>query len=119
MEGKTLEQYDRSVLTCDEKYIVILELLITIQYLHSKGYIYMDLNLKNIIINQKKDSILIDFDRLTKTSEACEDQTQDFDCLSVAQEIYKTCKSVKYSLGYVIKYILNENDPVNKNHIFD
>lgn len=66
VEGQTLDKYlkKRTNLDYVDKCIIILELLITIHYLHSLKYIYQDLKLNNIIINENKDAILIDFDHL-------------------------------------------------------
>ena len=42
IEGETLDKYNLSHLNEQEKYIIILELLPTIHYLHSNKYIYRD-----------------------------------------------------------------------------
>ena len=52
VEGETLDKYDLSHLNDQEKYTIILELLLSIHYLHSHNYIYRDLRLNKIMINQ-------------------------------------------------------------------
>lgn len=75
VEGKTLDQYEVKKLNNVEKYNIIFELLLTIQYIHSLEYIYRDIHFSNIMINTNKDVILIDFDRVIKIEEQ---QTFDF-----------------------------------------
>lgn len=55
IEETTLDNYKS--LSLMEKCDIIFELLLTIRYLHSLGYIYRDLRLNNIIINHNKDAI--------------------------------------------------------------
>lgn len=75
IEGKSLDKYELELLTLQDKYNMIFGLILTIKFLHSLGYVYRDLKLDNIIINQNKEAILIDFDRLIKVE--TESQTID------------------------------------------
>ncbi|KAK8847117.1 hypothetical protein M9Y10_019697 [Tritrichomonas musculus] len=99
IEGETLNKYDEdklSSLNNEEKYIIILELLLTIHYLHSHKYVYRDLRFVNIMINQNNDAILIDFDHVRKENDETDDeeQTQNFNgLLEVSPEVNKTYKS--------------------------
>ncbi|KAK8839290.1 hypothetical protein M9Y10_032222 [Tritrichomonas musculus] len=100
VEGETLDKYDLSNLDYQEKSIIILELLLSIHYLHSRKYIYRDLRLSNIMINQNKDAILIDFDHVRKENDETEDEMQTINFIDqvVAPEENKTYKSDVYSL---------------------
>ncbi|KAK8846996.1 hypothetical protein M9Y10_019570 [Tritrichomonas musculus] len=114
VEGETLDKYDLSHLNDQEKYTIILELLLSIHYLHSHNYIYRDLRLNKIMINQNKDAILINFDHVLKVynEKDDEEQTINFASPSVAPEENKTYKSDIYSLGYIIHFILYGIPPI-------
>ena len=127
VEGESLDKYQLNNLNDQEKYTIILELLLTICYLHSLKYVYRDLRLSNIMINQNKDAILIDFDHVRKENDETEDDvlTDNFCDQAVALEKKKTYKSDVYSLGYIIHYILygkspimNDKTEINENFIF-
>lgn len=75
VEGRTLDEYEINELTEEEKHNIIFELLLTVQHIHSLGYICRDLHFKNIMINENKELILIDFDRVNKIEET---KTLDF-----------------------------------------
>ncbi|KAK8892540.1 kinase that interacts with cdc31p [Tritrichomonas musculus] len=103
VEGETLDKYKLNNLNDEEKYNIILELLLTIDYLHSQKYIYNDFLFGNIMINQNKGAILIDFDRVRKVNDKTEDEehTQNLCCEASAPEKIKTYKSDVYSLSYI------------------
>ena len=69
------------------------------------------------MINQNKDAILIDFDRVRKENVEIdnEEQTKDFASPEVAPEENKTYKSDIYSLGYIIHIILYGRPPIINN----
>mgnify|MGYP001029950258 FL=1 len=69
VDGKTLDEYEVNSLTNNEKVNIIWELLNTVQHIHSLGYICRDIHFKNIMINENKDAIFIDFDRVIKFDE--------------------------------------------------
>ena len=131
VEGETLDKYNLANLNEQEKYIIIFELLLTIQYLHSQHYICRDLRCGNIMINQNKDAILIDFDHVLKdddknkeTLEESKERTNNFIDPAVPDE-NKTYKSDIYSLSYIIHFILygkpqkiNDKLEINENFIF-
>ena len=70
------------------------------------------MRLNNIMINQRKDAILIDFDSVLTVGDV---QTKDFDDQVVAPEENKTFKSDVYSLGYIIHFILYGKAPIINN----
>lgn len=119
VEGQTLLDYVLTKLSTRDKYSIIFEMLLTIRYLHSKEFIYRDLKLNNIIINQGKDEVLIDFDRLINIHEARKEEfTQNFANPAAAPGIIKTYKSDIHSLRYVVYYILYGFAPVKINDEF-
>ena len=115
IEGRTLEKYDTTQLNKNEKYIIIFELMLTIQYLHSKEYICRDMYPENIMINQNKDAVLIDLDRLIKINDQ---KTVDFCRFIRPPELDQgkllTYKSDIFILGYIMYFILF--DKSNKSH---
>ena len=66
------------------------------------------------MINQNKNAILIDFERVRKENVEIdnEEQTKDFASPEVAPEENKTYKSDIYSLGYIIHIILYRRPPI-------
>lgn len=88
-----MEKYDIKIVSLlDKYYIYIFEVLLTIRYIHSqkkKKKACRVLTFINIIINQNKDVILIDFDRLIK---------ENLNKEGVIPEENKTYKSDIYSL---------------------
>ena len=54
-----IKEYHFSV---EEKYTIILQIMLSIVFLHLNGYIYRDLKPSNIMIDSNKTAILIDFD---------------------------------------------------------
>ncbi|KAK8843701.1 Serine/threonine-protein kinase plk4 [Tritrichomonas musculus] len=116
VEGKTLKEYDLNKLSEEEKYDIIFELILTVRYLHTQKFIARDISLDNIIINENKDAIMIDFDRVIKPDKN-EPQTVDFYKKSIAPEYFKTNKSDVFSLGYVIHYLLEGEIPEMENNI--
>ena len=119
VEGETLDKYDLSLLNDQEKFIIILELLLSIHYLHSHNYIHRDLRLCNIMINQNKDAILFDFDHARKENDEIDDeeQTKDFASPEAAPEENKTYESDIYSLGYITHFILYGVPPIIKDKL--
>ncbi|KAK8836037.1 hypothetical protein M9Y10_040238 [Tritrichomonas musculus] len=113
VEGETLNKYRLEDLNYQGKCIIIFDLLLAIHYLHSQKYIYRDLSLRNVIINQNKDAILIDFDHVRKENDETENEerTENFYGPEVAPEVRKTYQSDIYSLGYIIHFILYGKAP--------
>lgn len=111
VKGKTLKNYDSNQLSYREKCNAIFELILTVQYIHSFGYICRDMHLENIIINENKDAVLIDFDRVIKIEEQ---KTKDFALIDLPElelDENLTYKSDICLLGYVSYYILIGEKP--------
>ncbi|KAK8895708.1 hypothetical protein M9Y10_013592 [Tritrichomonas musculus] len=62
INGKTLLNTNFSQFSESEIYEIILQMLLVINYLHNKHFIYRDLKPNNVIIDDSKTLVLIDFD---------------------------------------------------------
>ena len=60
INGLTLGHIDKIQLNDEDVVIIIFELIVILEYLHSKKLIYRDLNLNNIMIDIFKNVVLID-----------------------------------------------------------
>lgn len=71
IDGLTLKEIKKKKMHHDlfEKVIIIFEIIFTIQYFHSKGFVYRDLKPDNVIVDHNKNGIIVDFDRIIKESE--------------------------------------------------
>ena len=112
INGKTLSKIDMSQFTLDDIFYIILGLMIVIHYFQNLNMIYRDLKPNNVIIDENKTVVLIDFDRLILNKEDQDnEQTLVFSDFS-DPEINETKKfsmgSDIYSLGKMIEYILNQ-----------
>lgn len=122
IRGKTLDKYDLNKLNDDEKIKIFFEVLNTICYLHSIGFIYRDLKPNNIIIDAYKTAVLIDYDRMISPKDYDKTMTIDFASPYIAPEIPKehpfTYKSDFYSLGKLLYFIFTGKDPNEKDNHF-
>ena len=75
INGKTLSDYNFDF-NETEMYEIILQMLLVINYLHINHFIYRDLKPNNVIIDENKTLILIDFDQMIKDDE--DPKTMDF-----------------------------------------
>ena len=64
IKGQTLEKVEELELSFDDLTTVIFELLVIIKYFHDRGLIYRDIKPNNIMIDEQKTVVMIDFDRL-------------------------------------------------------
>ena len=102
-----------------EKMKIIFELLITIQFLHFKSQIYRDLKPNNIIIDENKNIVLIDFDRLVECQKdnICDGESVDIRSKYMAPEIMEkqnySFSADIYSIAQIIYYILCEEEPTS------
>ena len=64
INGGILLDINEIQLNFNEKITIFFELMIIIEFLHRKGFIYRDLKPNNIIINNDNIAILIDFDQM-------------------------------------------------------
>ena len=110
INGKTLENIKQMNLTYIDKLTIIFELTLIIKYLHDNKLIYRDLKPNNVMIDENKTAVLIDFDRLIEDSSSI--KTLDFASkLFLAPEIKTGKYSYEcdiYSLGKMIEYIINQ-----------
>ncbi|KAK8854389.1 hypothetical protein M9Y10_016951 [Tritrichomonas musculus] len=123
INGHTLSDIQQLKLDENNKITIIFELVLAINHLHEKKFVYRDLKPNNVIIDQNKTAVLIDFDRMIKISsndENDKERTNDFSSKFIAPEI--NCgkisfKSDIYSLGMLIDYIMNEGESNNDNFL--
>ena len=113
VEGEMLDQYDVKNLEFDDKLAIILELMLSIYQIHSYECIYRDLHYKNIIINEDKYAILIDFDRVVNINEQ---NTNDFCLIDVPELGQKlSYKADVYLLGKIIHFIIEGTNKITEN----
>ena len=113
INGQTLLDIKQLHLSEKEKIVIILELILAIAYTHNNDYIYRDLKPNNVMIDENKQVVLIDFDRMIDIHYNSDDLTRDFASYYIAPEIENgeiSDKSDIYSLGKMIYYIINETD---------
>ena len=110
----------------DEKIKIIFEIILTISYLHNNGFVYRDLKPNNIIIDNNKNAVLIDFDRMVLNDEINDEKqrTIDFNSIFAAPEINYgevIFENDIYSIGQIIYFIINEKSPSHskKTKIFE
>ncbi|KAK8896769.1 hypothetical protein M9Y10_014686 [Tritrichomonas musculus] len=120
INGKTLMNIRNFHFNKDEKYSIIFQLMMIINYLHNSKFIYRDLKPNNVMIDENKTVFLIDFDRMIKVSNETfnESHTNDFQHAFVAPEVnyeYISYGNDIYSLGQMIYYIINEKLPKTTN----
>lgn len=117
ISGTSLESIKKLNLTNKEKVKIIFQILIVIEYIHQKGFIYRDIKPNNFIIDHNKTVVLIDRDRMTEKSDQniCGSITRTLFHIYLAPEIQSSdefsYESDIYSLGLLIYYIIMEKDP--------
>ncbi|KAK8839610.1 hypothetical protein M9Y10_031974 [Tritrichomonas musculus] len=102
-KGKFLSDFD--------KLRIVIEIMISVEFVHLNHVILRDLNFENIIVDQNNDAVLIDFDRST-----CDDESMKTGDIGIsyftAPEQFSSneysFKSDIYSLGKIICFILTE-----------
>ena len=63
IKGKTLDKIDCSQFTDEDKFYIIIQLMIIIEFIHFNEFVYRDLKLNNVVVDENKNLILIDFDQ--------------------------------------------------------
>ncbi|KAK8840493.1 hypothetical protein M9Y10_030699 [Tritrichomonas musculus] len=114
IKGQTLMNIKSIQIDDDDKITIIFELMLIIQFIHSNHFIYRDLKPNNIIIDENKHAVLIDFDRMINSDHLNEVKsfTADFSNDFHAPELNSgkiSCKCDIYSIGKIMSYIINES----------
>lgn len=116
--GKSLDKIKDIKLNESDKMSIILQLMLIVEFIQYRGYVHRDLRPNNIIINQNKKLILIDFDRMILHNEIINDDTsKNFYDLFICPEIrYDTIRKYSfkedvYSIGLLIYFIIFEDIP--------
>ena len=113
INGQTLLNIEKLHLTYQDKLAIIFQLMMIIEFLHDKGFVYRDLKPDNIMIDGNKTIFSIDFDRMIKLKDIKEpdkrtcDFTEFFSAPEISQKIF-SYKNDIYSIGQMICYIINE-----------
>ncbi|KAK8854151.1 hypothetical protein M9Y10_016708 [Tritrichomonas musculus] len=119
IKGQTLEKIAELELTFDDLTTIIFELLVIIKYFHDKGLICRDIKPNNIMIDEQKTVVMIDFDRLIESGKENDNFEHTLDLNTdtyMAPEIFDgevtkySFKSDIYSLGKVVEYLINQTE---------
>ncbi|KAK8843659.1 hypothetical protein M9Y10_024722 [Tritrichomonas musculus] len=110
IKGQALNHINQIELTADDAFNIIFDIFIVIQYFHNNGFIYRDLKVNNIIIDESKRAVLIDLDRLIEYDPNIE-QTSDLS-LSITGDGKHSFDTDIYHVGETIKYILDETKQI-------
>ncbi|KAK8837018.1 hypothetical protein M9Y10_037063 [Tritrichomonas musculus] len=111
VEGETLKEFIKNEnLDFSQKLKIILEILLSVEFIHSQGIVLRDLKWDNIIIDSSLDAILIDFDS-SKQLKKGEENTADIGSLlfTPPEQSNSNDYSYKvdvYSIGVIIHYII-------------
>ncbi|KAK8840100.1 hypothetical protein M9Y10_031037 [Tritrichomonas musculus] len=115
IQGTTLNFINNIQLEMHEKIKIVFELMIVFQYIHQKNFIYRDLKPNNLIIDNNKNIVLIDFDRMISNSYVNNglDSTRDFTDFG-APEFSSNSSNISfkvdiYSIGKIIDFIFFKN----------
>lgn len=113
-DGKTVKQINELTLNDEEKFKIIFEILISMQYIHSKNFIYRDLKPSNIMIDKNNTAVIIDLDKMIRcTDENTQNYSKSFNDYFVAPEIVSnesniiSFKADIFSIGMIILFILS------------
>lgn len=108
INGQSLDNISAMALTYNDKITLIFELILIFQYFRQKEMIYRDLKPNNIMVDEHKTIVLIDFDRLIPNNDESE-KTNNFASGFLAPEVVSaglySYESDIYSLGKMIEYI--------------
>ena len=116
INGQNLLNIGQLKLSFKEKVKIIFELMLIIEYFHRNNYIIRDIKPNNIIIDENKTLVLIDFDRLLndRSISSKTNYTHEFSSIYAPNESDSNHISSKwdiYSLGQMMYFIMNEKDP--------
>lgn len=112
INGKTLDEIGKNELGIVDRIRIFFELILIFEYFYEMKFIYRDLKPNNIIIDQNKNVVLIDFDRMVSYDDIREDRTHtnDFYHNFVAPEVNYGMISYQndiYSLGRMYYYLMD------------
>ena len=115
INGKTLLNIDDLYLNESDRFTIIFQLMVIIEFLHHNKCIYRDLKPNNVMIDENKNVVLIDLDRMIKEENILNDKyrTVDFASYFAAPEVNSRDFSYQcdvYSLGKMILYILSSGN---------
>ena len=116
INGKTLSHINEMQLSFNDRLAIVFELMMTIKYFHDNNYLYRDLKPNNVIIDENKTAVIIDFDRLIEYNIDNKDVKMTLDLSSpfLAPETIEEGKfsyeSDVYSLGKMIEYIMDTDE---------
>ena len=109
INGQTLLNIERIQLTINEKFTIIFEIMIVLEFIHRNKFIYRDLKPDNVMIDKNKTVALIDFDRMLNFDDESRsiDSSQFFASPEIQTENLSSASDV-YSFGKMIYYIIEE-----------
>lgn len=108
IHGKSLHLIAEMNLKIEEKIFIIYEILNIIDYIHNNKFIYRDLKPNNLIVDNNKNIVLIDFDRMIKKPnlDDSDQMTLSFSHVYCAPEIINSSLNITekadiYSIGLI------------------
>lgn len=116
IKGENLENIKRINLTEDDKITIIYEIMLAVEHVHINNFILRDLCPRNVVIDQNKNAVIFDFDRMEYDKDGYEN------CFCVAPEVKSKGFSIKsdiYALGQLIYYVMNEGESLSNIKHFD
>lgn len=124
IEGQTLSSYINNPENINDKQDLfrnILEIIISIEFIHLKDFILRDLKPDNIIIDSNKHSILIDFDRSRQDEEVITGNlgNPSYAAPELLNKNEFSKKSDIFSLGKIIHFILSKFEKCSNNFEYD